>query len=422
MKLTIVVWLAVVNLLVSADVSSDDNVSKGKREAPMAEPSQEYLPPRLEAPYATFQPIVVPQHSYFRSTSFNQPQTGALQAPVAPAYEYNRFAGVIPLQTVENNDLVDNQGQSYNNNQGSSYNNNQGPSFINQGSVFNNQVPSYNNNPGPPYYNNIYGVSGAYTEGSSYGGANSYGSFIKYGQGSNIPTHYGSSNGLGQSLNVYTGGNGFENNDQYSTIKNSQYGNTGSNYENSFYGNPSSGSAKYPSSATLLSNQPPSYASGVKGLGHYTQTNQISNLNTHTPLKNSRPIALQPAHLQRKQPSFLTEPTKNPNFRPSFLLGSQILTSTPDYGLNNALNQPTLTSLGTNNQYIPPSTQSIPQQYTAPQALAQLPLTQQHEYLPQSTPNFLNSYQSSVPNSFGLPETVIYTKSSLYGERYGATQ
>lgn len=415
--------------------ASDDNVSKEKREAPMAEPSQEYLPPRLEAPYATFQPIInhVPQSSYLQASPFNQHQSGNVHQPATPAYEYNRFAGVIPLQTVDNNELVDNQGSSYNN-QGLSYNNNnQGPSFINQGSAYNNQAQSYNNNPGPPYLNNIYGVSGAYTEGKSYGGFNSYGSFIKYGQGSNIPTHYGSSNGLGQSLDVYSDGNGFGNNvnfDQYSTIKNGQYGDLGSNYENSFYGNPVS---KYPSSATLLSNRPlsspqqPSYAAGAKGLGHYTQINPVSNLNAHATLKNSRPVALQPVHQQRKQPSFLTEPTKNPNFRPSFLLGSQILASTPDYGLN----QPTLTSLGTNSQYIAPSTQTIPEQYTAPQALGlnqapqafglnqaigQLPLTND-----QTTPSFLNSYQSSSPNTpqFGLPETIIYTKSSLFGERYG---
>ncbi|XP_055318237.1 uncharacterized protein LOC129576733 [Sitodiplosis mosellana] len=430
MKLMIVVLLAV-NLMVSADVTSDDKVAKGKREAPMAEPSTDYLPPRLEAPYATFQPITVgtsaaPQPSYFQQTTFNQQpsfndqssfnqrpsfnqQSSFDQPPAgspapAPAYEYSRFAGVIPLQGVDNNELGNG---------------------INQ--------ESYNANPGPPYYNNIYGVSGAYTEGNNYGGASSYGSFIKYGEGNQVRTNYGSYNGLGQSLNVY-GGNQFGNNDgnfdQYSTIKNSQFGNSGANFDqNSFVGNQAN---RYPSSASLRSNQPPSYAAGVKGLSHYSQP--VSNLNTQ-PLKNSRPVALQPAHLQRKPNSFLQEP-KNPNFRPSFFLGSQVLTSTPEYS------QPTLNSLGTTNQYIPPTqpipehliaqpiseqygqpivgqyVQAVPAQYTAPQSLGELPLTQR-EYLPPSSPNFVNSYQASGQSGYGLPETIIYTKSSLYGERYG---
>lgn len=416
--------------MVSADVTSDDNVAKGKREAPMAEPSTEYLPPRLEAPYATFQPITVgnngPQTSYFRQPAFTNQQTPFSQQPSfggqspfnepltgspapAPAYEYSRFAGVLPLQTVDNNDL----GNGIN------------------------QEP-YNNNPGPPYYNNIYGVSGAYTEGNSYGGANSYGSFIKYGEG-NIRTNYGSYNGAGQSLNVYSG-NQFGNNggsyDQYSTIKNSHFGNSGANFDqNSFIGNQAN---KYPSSALLRSNQQPSYAAGVKGLRHYT-SQPVSSLNT-SPLKNSRPIALQPAHQQRKPPTFLQD-TKNPNFRPSFLLGSQVLSSTPDY------NQPTLNSLGTTNQYIPP-TQSIPEhliaqpipqqygqqpfvgqyiqslqpeQYSAPQSLGELPLTQK-EYLPASAPDFVNSYQAAGQSGLALPETVIYTRTSPYTERYTQTK
>lgn len=421
--------------MVSADVTRDDKVAKGKREAPMAEPSTEYLPPRLEAPYATFQPLTVnhggaPQPSYFQQSAFNQqspfndppsfneqspfnqPPSGQPVGPPvgppapAPAYEYSRFAGVIPLQGIDNNEL----GNGIN------------------------QEP-YNNNPGPPYFNNVYGVSGAYTEGNSYGGVNSYGNFIKYGQG-NVRSNYGPTNGLGQSLNVYNEnqfGNNGGNFEQYSTIKNSHFGNSGSNFgQNSFVANQAN---KYPSSASLRSNQPPSYASGVKGLGHYSQP--LTHLNTQT-LKNSRPVALQPAHQQRKPPTFLQD-SKNPNFRPSFLLNSQVLSSTPEYG------QPTLNSLGTTNQYIPP-TQPIPEQliaqpiaqqyaqpidgqylqpvheqYTAPQSLGQLPLAQR-EYLPPVTPNFVNSYQQlSEQPGYGLPETIIYTKSSPYAERYTQT-
>lgn len=419
--------------MVSADVSNDDNVSKGKREASIAEPSTGYLPPRLEAPYATYQPITVggnaPTAQYFQSTPFNQHPSAAPAA--SPAYEYNRNSGFIPLQTVENNNL--------------------GNEIYSR--------TSYNINPGPSYDNNIYGVSGAYTESNSYGGVNSYGSFVKYGQ-DNVPVNYGPSNG--QSLKTYNGGNGFENNaghfEQYSTIKNSHFDNDVSNVDSSFYRNQAGSGegvheSKYPTSAALLSN-PPSYASGVKGLGHYKQSIPVSNLNTHTEtqaVRNSRPVAITSAHLTRKQPSFLSEP-KNSNFRPSFLLGSQVLPSTSVYNqqFNQQLshpftqpstqqftqqftqpltqhryqppNQPTSTSLGTTNEYLPPTQTlpeqyQVPEQYSAPPSFGEIPLTQR-EYLPPSTSNFVNSYQASVQpmDFYGLPKT------SLYGERYGPPQ
>lgn len=357
--------LAVVNLMVSADVSSDENVAKGvKREAPMAEPSVEYLPPRLEAPYATYQPILaggsVPHTSFYQSptpSSFYQSPTPSSfyqsSAPSsAPAYEYNRFTGVQSLSPVESNDLGNGQ------------------------------------HPGPPYNNNQYSNGGFSNNNNNNvrGGNSAYGGFTKYGQNSqaNFATNYALGNGFGQSLNVYE--NNAPNFDQYSTLKENSFGNPGSGFDNSFYGNPSfSTENKYPTSAALVSNEP-AYAAGVKGLRHYTQSAPVSNLNTQT-FKNSRPTALQPAHLARKPPSFLSE-ARNPNFRPSFLLGSSVLSSTPDY------NQPTLTSLGTSNQYLPP-TQQITEQYIAPQSLGSLPL--QREYLPafNSASNFANSYQAN---------------------------
>lgn len=384
--------------MVSADVTSDDNIAKGKREAPMAEPSTEYLPPRLEAPYATYQPILAgsnsAQQGFYQQSPFNQ--IAATPAP-APAYEYSRYAGVLPLQTVDNNDLGNGL------------------------------------HPGPPY-SGRFGSNGGYANANANANGNfnsnintntvqpngntyTYGSYIKYNQ-NGFPTSYAQFNGLGQHLQVYNG-NGYENNagnlDQYSTIKNNHFDGSNSGYDNSFYGNPSfTGSAnKYPSSAALISNEPV-YASGIKGLGHYSSTIPVSNLNTQT-LKNSRPVALTPVHQQRKPSTFLSE-SRSPNFRPSFLLGSQVLSSTPDYN-----NQPTLTSLGTGNQYIPP-TQQIPQEY-APQSIGNLPLAQR-EYFPSTVSDFGNNYQTfNQPDpSYGLPETIIYTKSSLFGEQYGPPQ
>lgn len=410
--------------MVSADVQSDENVAKGKREAPMAEPSTEYLPPRLEAPYATYQPILAGSSAthgnFYQQNSFNQPQNG----PSAQPYEYNRYTGVQPLHNIDSNDLGNGL------------------------------------HPGPPYNHQL---SGGFN--GNNGAPNSYGQFNKF-QGSNsqenAPT-YGSYNGYGQSLTVYggNGGNGFSNQNnggeyEYSTIKASHFGNGGSNYENSFYGsqqpinsgNPSfnsggpsfasgnsafnsggpsftsgnsgfnSESNKYPSSAPLVSN-PPAYANGVKGLGHYTQTSPISNLNTQT-LKNSRPLALTPSHQTRKNPpSFLTE-SRPQNFRPSFLLGSSVIPQQPEY------NQPSLTSLGGNNQFNAPPAVPLIEQYASPHSVGALPLAQR-EYLPPSSAQFVNSYQNDLSQaipltSYGVPDTIIYTKSSLYDGNYGQQQ
>lgn len=152
--------------MVSADVSNDDNGAKGKREAPMAEPSTDYLPPRLEAPYATYQPITVgatiPQTQYYQQQSpYSQQSAGASGSsgpigpisPVSqvPVYDYGRY-GVVPLQNLDNNDISNDlsQGQQYNSNSESTFNNNPGYN--------NNPGPPYNSNPGPPYFNNPYGV------------------------------------------------------------------------------------------------------------------------------------------------------------------------------------------------------------------------------------------------------------------------
>lgn len=434
--MNVIVLLAMtVNLMmVFADLASDDNNGgKGKREAPMAEPSTDYTPPRLEAPYATYSPLIAsanaPQASYYQSPPFNQGAT----APAAP-YEYNRYTGVIPLPA-DGNDLgngIKPYGLSP-----TPFNGGRNAFGNNNGFNGNNGFGNNNNN--------------GYNAGNGFNGAN-YGAFNKFGQNSQgqFPTSYAQLNGLSPSLTVYdTNGNGNKpgfyaaqqspdfkslpndvspiNNPSTFNNPNPFNGRGPSNFDNPFYGNPSL-DVKYPSSAELVASDP-RYAADGKG---FNQPHSLSSFNTQA-LKNSRPIALTPPHLQRKPSTFLNEP-KNPNFRPSFLLGSSVLSSTPDY------DQPTLTSLGTLNPYLTQqqNIQLIPEQYASPLSMGSLPLSPR-DYLPAAQPQFLNGYQSMDnlnPNfdnfggqlqqqtpvtSYGdaLPETIIYTKSSLYGERYG---
>lgn len=471
-------------MMVFADAASDDDsAAKEKREAPMAEPSTDYTPPRLEAPYATYSPLVssenAPQAAYYQATTFNN---GPATPSDSPAYEYNRYVGVIPLPPVDGNDLGNGlkPGPPYNNAPYGltppAFNGNVGrnPYAVNN----NNNINGFGRNNNNNNNGNGFGVNAPYDTFAKYGGQNSQGQFA---------TSYAQLSGLGPSLTVYgDNGPGNKNNNnpgfyagqQSSDIKgpyNNQSpfsnnpgslngpgsfnrpasfnNNPGSfnspesfnnnpgafnnpnsfnnpspfsggpapiNYlDNQFYGNPLS-DAKYPSTSALVSNEP-QYGPGGKGY------NQPQPLNTQA-LKNSRPVALQPPHLQRKPPSFLND-QKNPNFRPSFLLGSSVLSSTPDY------DQPTLTSLGELNQFL--TQQNIQlianEQYAPPLNMGSLPLAQR-DYLPAPPqPQFLNGYQS--PDNFGgqipqqqtpvtsygeaLPETIIYTKSSLYGERYG---
>lgn len=442
--MNIVLLAMLVNLMmVFAEMASDDDsVAKEKREAPMAEPSTDYTPPRLEAPYATYSPLLAnenaPQASYYQSSPFNQgPTTPSADVP----YEYSRYTGVIPLPPVDGNDLGNG---------------------LRPGPPYGLTPPAYNGNAGRNAYginnnNNNNGFNGGNNgfgsnNGNGYSGT--YGQFIKNGQNAQgqFATSYAQQNGLGQSLAVY-GGNGNGNNNAQNpgfyagqpslNIKGpfnnpSPFSNNNNNNPNSFnnpsplngpgpsnfdipfYGNLSP-DAKYPSTAALVSNELSQYGPGGKGY------NQPQPLNTQA-LKNSRPIALTPSHLQRKPPPSFLNDQKNPNFRPSFLLGSSVLSSTPDY------EQPTLTSLGTLNPYLTQQQnfQLIPaEQYAPPISMGSLPLSPR-DYLPAPQPQFLSGYQSfdnfggqiqqqTPVTSYGdaLPETIIYTKSSLYGERYG---
>lgn len=469
-------------MMVFADAASDDDSAAiEKREAPMAEPSTDYTPPRLEAPYATYSPLLAnenaPQAAYYQSTTFNN---GPTTPSDSPAYEYNRYVGVIPLPPVDGNDLGNGlkPGPPYNNAPYGltppAFDGNPGrnPYEIN---IINNN----NNNNGFGRNNNNNNNGNGNGNGDGFGRNGPYDTFAKYG-GQNTQGQYATSyaqmNGLGPSLSVYgENGHGNKNNNNPgfyagqppSNIKGpynnpspfsnnpgsfnspgSFNNNPGSfnspgsfnnpnsfnnpspfngasgptNYlDNQFYGNPLS-DAKYPSTSALVSNDP-QFGPGGKG---YNQP-QPQPLNTQA-LKNSRPAALIPPHLQRKPPSFLNDQKQNPNFRPSFLLGSSVLSSTPDY------DQPTLTSLGELNQFLQQQNiQLIPNgQYAPAINMGNLPLVQR-DYLPAPPqPQFLNGYQS--PDNFGgqipqqtpvtsygeaLPDTIIYTKSSLYSERYG---
>lgn len=437
-----------VMMVFAGAASDDDSAAKEKREAPMAEPSTDYTPPRLEAPYATYSPLVAnenaPRAAYYQATTFNG---GPTTPSAAPAYEYNRYVGVIPLPPGDGNELGNGlkPGPPYNNAPYGltppGFNGDAGRNLYDNNNNNNNGYGRSNN-----HNNNGNGFNGQYDTFAKYGGQNSQGQYA---------TSYAQLNGLGPSLTVYgENGQGNKNNNNpgsytgqtsldikspynspspFSNSPNS-YNSPGSfnnpspfngasgpsNFDGSFYGNPLS-DAKYPSAGALVSNEP-QYGPGGKGF------NPPQPLNTQA-LKNSRPAALIPPHLQRKPASFLNE-QKNPNFRPSFLLGSSVLSSTPDY------NQPTLTSLGELNPFLtqPQNIQLIPNdQYGPAINMGSLPLAQR-DYLPVAPqPQFLSGYQpidnfggqiqqqQTPVTSYGeaLPDTIIYTKSSLYSERYG---
>lgn len=357
------------NCLAYAEISSE-NAAKGKREAPMAEPSTEYLPPRLEAPYATYSPVQLQslgesaqhQNAYYLSNPF-VPPTAAVPSFGA---DYSNY-GVDTLPSLEHNgnDIGNSLSQSVSN------------------------------------FNDVY----------DYGRLNNAGSI--YG---NSPAHLSTFNRLSQA-DFY--GNSLNN--RYPGLKSgsNQFSQPGSQFGDSYYGNAAfatpngfnGGYSNDPTSSALTSNGPPSYAAGVKGLGHYTQPVPVSQLHTN-PLKNSRPIALTSANLARK-PSPFGDSNSQGSFRPSYFLGSSYVTSTSDY------NQPSLTSLGTGNQYIPPSNQYLP--------------SQSREYLPPATAGFTNNHQlplnyATKPpgTSYGIPETLVYTrnegKASVYRIPFGRPQ
>lgn len=365
-QFAILILPAVFLCLAGAERTSE-NAAKGKREAPMAEPSPEFLPPRLEAPYATYSPVQLQslgesgqqQSSFYHSNAYNTPIGGA------PSYgsEFGNYGGDESLSALEQigNDIGNENGN---------------------GNGLGQTVSNFND---------------AYNYGHLNNAANAYG---------NSASHLSTFNRLSQSNNIYNSNNENPNHNRFSGFKNrpqNQFTPTSSRYNDPYYGNaafvnPNEFNGRFPSNPThssLISNGPPSYAAGVKGLGHFTHP--TSSLHTH-PLKNSRPIALTSANL-RKPSSFGSDANGQNSFRPSYFLGSSF---EPSNDFNQP--QPQLTSLGTGNQYHSPQAQyltSQPQEFN----------------LQQDISNFGAKYQTSASfitkpqaTAYGVPETYIYTR------------
>lgn len=361
-----------------------------KKEAPMAEPSQDYLPPRIDAPYATFTPLIKTQNfaasdsnpNYFLPKQYDYPSTTPTPsfAPTEPTYSSglnyrNSEQLVAPITGNEIGHGFPQPTASFSSFRGAS-----------SPTVYRTEV----DHPGNfGKYGNFGGDTGS-LGGNSFGfssgsfpnrlnhGSNLFPTTVTYryaGQNA-YPSFGGSGNVFGSSLN---GGSSF-------------------GYPNGF-GN---SFANAPTSAALTANKP-AFPTVTKGLGHYASlgSQSLSSLN-HQPMKNSKPIALQPAHLVRKPPPNFDTPQNS--FRPSAFLGSSVLTSTPEF-----VNAPTLTSLGTiNNQYFPPP---IPEQsqyvtssraYLSP-AVSSLPLESSNNIASYRLPE---KYAPSKPPGIGdVPRT-----------------
>lgn len=194
-----------------------------------------------------------------------------------------------------------------------------------------------------------------------------------------------------------------------------------------------------PPSHTYLPSGPsnqnlPIYASGSKGLGHYTgpgsglgqyagassnvyNSGSFDSQRYNAPFTNSRPIALTSAALAAQTYA----PNPKDTFRPSAFLGSTLLSSTPDYQY--AQPSLSLTSLGVANQFNSPgkpylpsnapyqSHSSVPPSY-GPSSPFGSPYTDEQNadfgptttYLPKSSVGYgvssFNSFRPNSPTSF----------------------
>lgn len=306
--------------------------SKGKREAPMAEPSTEYLPPRIEAPYATYSPVQL------QSLGENGQNT-------SPYYLPNAYNSPTPTSL------------------------NFGSNFNNYGVESLQSFEQRGNEIGSDFSQSVSENNGAYAYGNLHNAADIYG---------NSGLHLSEFNRL-------SGYNSFDF--------------EGSQQRNPYYGNAVSASPnrfveyiKGPKQSTVGSSSPPNYATGVKGLGYYTQP--VSDVDA-APLRNSKPVALTSPNLLRKPSSFIGEQDSQSTFRPSYFLGSSFVSTTSDY-------QPSLTSLGTVNQHLTSSSQNSP--------------TETRVYLPPVTTKFSPNHQLShyaskpISTSYGIPDNIFYTR------------
>lgn len=400
--------------ILASENETAENV-KEKREAPIAEPSIDFLPPRPEAPYYNFTPLVktlnfassnsnptyyVPEA--YEPTVATPEQPFPSQAPYSTATTFPSSLGygnseqlVAPINSNELGNGYLQSTQSF--------------------STFNVPQTAYRTSINHPAYssgkfNNVNNVNGHV---NSYGVPTSTLLNRLNNGASPVGNNYGN-------VYRYAGGNSFTSDPNNQQL----FGNNALNGGSSFgFG---SGYSNGPTSAALISNQSPQLTV-TKGLGHYGQSFPVSNLNTQQ-LKNSRPIALQAPHQVRKpQPAFIGSDNNNKfydnnnPFKPSAFLGSQVLSSTPEYAAQIG-QQPTLSSLGTFNQYFPP------EQYLASQ--------QSREYLPpaQIPANYPSNYKLVLKppsTSYGIPDNrlVTYSRSDsepslseLYGVPYGQPQ
>lgn len=307
---------------------------KGKREAPMAEPSTEYLPPRIEAPYATYSPV------QFQSLGENGQNT-------SPYYLANTYNSPAPTSLDFGSD------------------------FNNYGAEALQSLEQRGNEIGSELSQSVSGPNAAYAYGNLHNAANIYG---------NSSPHLSTFNRLSST-------------ETFDSVRPQQtdpyYGNAASASPNRF--------VEYingPKQSVLgSSTSPPNYATGVKGLGYYTQPPFDAH---ESPLRNSKPVALTSANLLRKpSSSSIGEQDSQSSFRPSYFLGSSFVSTTSDY-------QPSLTSLGTGNQHLTSSTQYSP--------------TQTRVYLPPVTRKFVPNHQLSnyatkpISTSYGIPDNIFYTR------------
>lgn len=303
---------------------------KGKREAPMAEPSTEYLPPRIEAPYATYSPIQLQKlgengqntSTYYLANTYDSPTPTSLNF----GSDFNNY-GFETLQSLEQR----------------------------------------GNEIGSDLSQSVSGHSSTYADGSLHNAANLYG---------NSATHLSAFNRL-------------SNSESFDYVRPQQ--------KDPYYGNAASASpnrfVEYitgQKQSTLGSSSPPNYATGVKGLGYYTQPVSDEHI---APLRNSKPVALTPTNILRKPPFFTGEQDGQSSFRPSYFLGSSFVLPTSEY-------QASLTSLGTGNQHLTSSSQYSPMQTRV--------------YLPPVTRNFLPNHQLTnyakkpISLSYGIRDNDFY--------------
>lgn len=421
----------------------------------MAEPSTDYIPPRLEAPYATFAPIQlpagenIPQASIFVANAYGIPmdQSPYLDripavpavpgadanandldtALIPPPQPYNnlydgpipKYQSVLPLDNANGNQpAFGNYPNTPNYPNVNNYPNGNYPigNFPN-GNYPNGNYPSGNYpNVNYPSANSVNSVNSANTNVPSSSFPSSNHPSSNFPSSSSPSSNYPSSNFPSSN---YPSSNYPSSN--YPTSLGTSSANQAANQfapqsATSFYRPQYAGlSHGYPSTASLASSQPltsaysssaalaskqPAYITSSKSLSHFASSLPLSKIYTmQKAVKNSRPMAVTPSHLQRKpQPSFGSDAASQGSFRPSFLLGSQYVASTADY------KQPSHTSLGTANQFFA-SPQSAPS----------------NQYVTRDIGSFI-----PPGTSYGVPETPFYIresmKSSIFGMPYGRPQ